>query len=326
MADGNDLAGERAGQQSMPPLGRRRVTEIARLHAAMKDHPTTANRCRALLSKMFNLAELWGIRPDGSNPCRHIQRYAEVQRERFLSDQELTYLGEALTEAEETAGKLPGVIAAIRLLALTGCRLGEILGLRWADVDLGAGALSIRDAKTGDRVHSIGAPACALLDSLPRKSGWVVFSVSPKRPIPVSTIENAWSRLRERATVRIWARPEDSAAGILVAELTREHCREPTYRECIVAAESREIDLPPGIADARLHDLRHTVGTYAAQAGANAFLVRDKLGHKTLTMTGRYVGRDADPLRALSDAVEGRIAGAMGGNSGDVVALAGRRK
>jgi hypothetical protein len=43
-------------------------------------------------------------------------------------------------------------------------------------------------------------------------------------------------------------------------------------------------------------------------------------------VTGRYVGRDADPLRVLSDAVEGRIAGALGGKSGDVVALSGRRK
>ena len=63
--------------------------------------------------------------------------------------------------------------------------------------------------------------------------------------------------------------------------------------------------MPLGLADARLHDLRHSVGTYAAQAGANAFPVRDKLGHKTLAMTGRYVGRDADPLRVLSDTVIG---------------------
>ena len=58
-----------------PTLGRRKVTEItradvARLHAAMKDRPTAANRCLALLSKMFNLAEKWGYRPDGGNPTR----------------------------------------------------------------------------------------------------------------------------------------------------------------------------------------------------------------------------------------------------------------
>ncbi len=47
------------------------------------------------------------------------------------------------------------------------------------------------------------------------------------------------------------------------------------------------------------------------QTGANAFLVRDKLGHKTLAMIGRYVNRDAAPLRDLSDKVESRIMGAL---------------
>lgn len=78
------------------------------------------------------------------------------------------------------------------------------------------------------------------------------------------------------------------------------------------------------IPDVRIHDLRHTVGTYAGQAGANAFLVRDKLGHKTLAMTGRYVERDAGPLRVLSDKVESRIAAAMNGCKGEVVELPGR--
>ena len=75
----------------------------------------------------------------------------------------------------------------------------------------------------------------------------------------------------------------------------------------------RRIRKAAGLEDVRLHDLRHTVGTYAGQTGANAFLVRDKLGHKTLAMTGRYVSQDADPLRELSDRVEQRIASALAG-------------
>ena len=61
------------------------------------------------------------------------------------------------------------------------------------------------------------------------------------------------------------------------------------------------------------------MGTYAGQTGANAFLVRDKLGHKSLAMTGRYVNRDISPLHALSDQVEGRIAGTMSGKRAAVV-------
>ena len=58
----------------------------------------------------------------------------------------------------------------------------------------------------------------------------------------------------------------------------------------------------------RLHDLRHTAGTYVSQTGANAFSVRDFLRHKTLAMTGRYANRDADPIRAAAQAIGERIA------------------
>jgi integrase len=70
-----------------------------------------------------------------------------------------------------------------------------------------------------------------------------------------------------------------------------------------------------GIPDARLHDLRHSVGTFAALAGANAFVVRDLLGHRTLAMTGRYVERAADMVRATADAVSSRVAAALNAGS-----------
>ena len=71
-----------------------------------------------------------------------------------------------------------------------------------------------------------------------------------------------------------------------------------------------------------MHDLRHTVGTYAAQFGANAFLVRDLLRHKNLAMTSRYVNRADEPVRTLSGQVGERISAAMSGRSAaDVVYL-----
>lgn len=67
------------------------------------------------------------------------------------------------------------------------------------------------------------------------------------------------------------------------------------------------------LENARLHDLRHTVGTYASGARANAFHVRDLLGHRTMAMTSRYVGKDTDPLLTFTDAVSRRIANAIMG-------------
>ena len=72
-----------------------------------------------MLSKMFSLAEVWGWRPDGTNPCRHVKRYKEHKRERFLSPEETERLGQVLREAEE---EMPSAVAAFRLLLLTGCR------------------------------------------------------------------------------------------------------------------------------------------------------------------------------------------------------------
>ncbi len=63
----------------------------------MRDKPYQANRTLGVLSKMFNLAEVWGLRRDGSNPCRHVQKYREKKRERFLSESELAHLGRVMS-------------------------------------------------------------------------------------------------------------------------------------------------------------------------------------------------------------------------------------
>ena len=88
---------------------------------------------------MFNLAELWNLRPDGSNPCRHVKRFREEKRERFLSDDEYQRLGTVLREVEVDGSETPAAVAAIRLLMLTGCRLSEIQKLRWEHVQPGGG-------------------------------------------------------------------------------------------------------------------------------------------------------------------------------------------
>jgi integrase len=266
----------------LPALGRRIAAEVTRediavLHRRLAKTPRQANLCLAVLSKMFALAELWGLRPEHSNPARGIRKYAERVHSRFLSDEELGRLGAALAQAEREATILPGAALAIRLLALSGMRLGEVVSLRWERIDLEQGAIELPEAKGGARVHAIGAVAIALLLPLrPRTgAGFVVQGPKPAMPLSKSTLESSWHRLRAAA----------------------------------------------GLDGVRLHDLRHGVGTYAAQAGANAFLVRDKLGHKTLAMTARYVSRDADPLRALSDRIENRIAAAMTGGNAEVIAL-----
>ena len=83
------------------PLKARDVTrqDILRLHHKLRATPFAANRVRSLLSKMFELAEAWGIRPEASNPCRRVPKYAERSRERFLSMDELNRLGHEIGRA-----------------------------------------------------------------------------------------------------------------------------------------------------------------------------------------------------------------------------------
>ncbi len=78
----------------LPKLGKRKVQDIvradvAKLMTGILDTPAMANKVLSLLSKAFNLAEVWGWRPEGTNPCRHVERFKEESRERYLSESEL---------------------------------------------------------------------------------------------------------------------------------------------------------------------------------------------------------------------------------------------
>jgi hypothetical protein len=139
----------------LPTLGSKPVTEVRRsdaeaLHYALRDTPRQANRVLMVLSKMFSLAEDWGLAPLGGNPCRFVVRYREGMRERFLTEDEYQRVGRALCELETESPMRARAAAALRLLMLTGCRLTEILTLRWDDIDRKSGEIRLRDAKTGD--------------------------------------------------------------------------------------------------------------------------------------------------------------------------------
>ena len=161
--------------------------------------PGVANRCLALVSKMLNLAERWELRPEGTNPCRHIDRYAERSRERFLSEKELATLAGVLTDAERDGTETPYTIAALRLLLFTGARLGEILNLEWAHVDIERAMLLLPDSKTGKKAIYLSAPALAVLANLPRLANnpFVICGNMPGAALV--NLQKPWGRIRKRA-------------------------------------------------------------------------------------------------------------------------------
>ncbi len=81
----------------------------------------------------------------------------------------------------------------------------------------------------------------------------------------------------------------------------------------------RKLRKAADLEDLRIHDLRHMVGTMAGATGANAFQIRDLLGHKTLAVTARYVARDDDPVRSIQDRVSAQIEAGLSGASKGVI-------
>ncbi len=188
----------------LPEIGRHKVIDVTRadvtkLIQGMSDTPIRANRTLAMLSKVFNLAERWGFRPDGTNPCRHVERYREKKRERFLSVAELAELGKVLRSVEAEAVEWPTVVPFLRMLLLTGCRRDEIRMLRWENVDEESALLHLPDSKTGTRAIVLNAPARALLQSVPRRDGNPYVFFGRKEGQPLVNVKDPWIRIRKRA-------------------------------------------------------------------------------------------------------------------------------
>ena len=197
-------------------------TDEGKLHRKIgTEAPVTANRVVALLSSLFSWGTRRGKLPKDHNPARGIIRFREQGRERFLSSEELARLGDALREAEtigvpwvvdETSPKAkhvpkdnrrtklsPYATAALRLLLLTGCRLREILNLRWEEFDHERGMLLLPDSKTGRKPVILSGAAIAVLESIPRAGEYVIAGLRPANAR--HDLKRPWEAIRHRAAL-----------------------------------------------------------------------------------------------------------------------------
>lgn len=164
---------------------------FASLHA----RPVAADRSMPVLSVIMKAAEANALRHEGSNPCKGIRRYRRRNRDRFLSDAEFSRLGKTLREAEPSS-----TVSIIRLLALADRLSSEIRALRWRDFRDGQDFL--RDSKTGPRTVWLSNAAREVLDGLPRTLPWVFPSGRTAGPVAMSTLGEAWSRIRTAAGLK----------------------------------------------------------------------------------------------------------------------------
>jgi integrase len=213
-----------------PDLGKKKARDVTRADVAKLHRKigvakqVTANRVLVTLSAVYNWAQKEGLIPEGVNPCTRIERFREQGRERFLTSEELSRLGASLALAE-TEGlpwvadeNKPGAkhapkeenrrevidrnaVAAIRLLLFTGCRLREILHLRWEDVDAERGLLHLPDSKTGRKTVVLNAPALEVLASLDRLGRYVIagLTAGTKNEKPRADLHRPWSAITRHA-------------------------------------------------------------------------------------------------------------------------------
>jgi integrase len=196
-----------------------RRAEVSRLHLKWKKTPYQANRILAVVGSMYAFGGKRGLVPETINPARGIEKFPEQGRERFLSSGELEKLGAALRlaetdgipwridESKPTAKHLPKgsrrtvidphAAGALRLLLFSGCRLREILHLKWQEVDVERGLLFLGDSKTGRKTIVLNAPALAVLASLPRVGNYVVPGDNAE--MPRTDLKRPWIMVTRQA-------------------------------------------------------------------------------------------------------------------------------
>lgn len=267
----------------LPRIGHLRLSQInrpllIRLHSAQHETPVAANRCLALISHIFSIAEKWGLASAGSNPCARIDRFPETSRERYLNEEEMIRLGEALKIAISGYRNIDWhfyqrediitrqspedwrAIAAVRLLLLTGARTSEILTLQWSWIDWRLEIARLPDSKTGPKTLFLPEPALKLLEELKD----AVQRDYPRSPfvLPGDRVAtnfqglfSAWKRIRTVARLK----------------------------------------------DLRLHDLRHVYASTAVANGDSLYIVGRILGHRRSETTQRYAHLAIEPVRQVAN-------------------------
>jgi integrase len=176
--------------------------DISDLMNKLSKTPPHANRVLSTVRKMFNMAELWGLRPDGTNPCRHVPKFPERGKTRLITDSELKELFTYLDKAEVEGLEHPIILLAIRLQFEFAARMSEILTLEWSWVDLESRRVVWPDSKTGSISKPMNAEAVRLFETAPRfeDSPYVCPSVfDPDLPMSKHTYWQGWARCLERA-------------------------------------------------------------------------------------------------------------------------------
>lgn len=215
------------------------------------------------------------------NPCERVTKQKEAGgRIRFLSDEELPVLLNAVR-----ASSHPDLLPAVLLALTTGARKGEILGLRWSQIDFKRRTITLSHGETKNNVGRALPLSGEVVKLLQARNK--VRKIDDDRLFPPA--ENCQElELREPWKAAL------VLAGIDVRQATR-------------SGRVKEGAPPVMTSDFRWHDLRHTAASYLTMAGVSAIEVARVLGHKTLTMSLRYSHLAPNRVTELGDKLAERM-------------------
>ncbi|MEJ5042866.1 tyrosine-type recombinase/integrase [Pseudomonas sp. MYb398] len=169
----------------IPLLGRKKVRDVKRPDVAglmerLSYKQTEANKAFSILRKMFNMAEVWGYRSDGTNPCRHVPMFPAGKSTHLISDDDMGKLFRQLDKIEAEGLENYVIPLAIRLQFEFAARRSEIVTLEWEWVDLENRRVVWPDSKTGGMSKPMSEEAYRLLSTAPRLEGNPYVLPSPR--------------------------------------------------------------------------------------------------------------------------------------------------
>jgi len=319
----------RLNKHLIPALGSYKVDgvtkkDIACLHGKIGDNtPYEANRTLELLAKMFDFAVERGFIDEGkANPAHGIKAYPEVKRDRWVTPEELPALAEAI---DLEAGNNYYASKAIWLYLLTGARKNELLTAKWEYIDTSRNELKIPDNKSG-HVHYIplSPAALELLNGLRRMDNNPYIFPGKVKGKHLVNISKPWIRIRKTATLILWQQKDKLNKIIAEAKgkLDEKASMIELHKEISDLTKGRKIELPVGLTDVRIHDLRRTLGSWLAQSGNSLHLIGKVLNHSNQSTTAIYARFAQDHVRrALDDHGEKLMIAAGKQRSDNVVPL-----
>lgn len=194
----------------LPAIGRKRVehvtqADVLELHGSLAATPVTANHCRALISHAMTMAIKWGWRT-AANPATGVPRFRIAQRDLVLTPEQLGDMDAALTRLVANGRIRQQHANLFRLLALTGCRLSEIMTARREWVDIERRLLLLPDSKVGQRRVNLPLPALSIIAAMPPNQWLIPGKIAGK---PMEAPHPAWIRVKAEAGLPAHTRIHD---------------------------------------------------------------------------------------------------------------------